>query len=215
MNRIVVVDDHPLILAGINLAMKDQPMCEVVACVNSIEKLLSVLDEQACDVVVMDYSMPKEQFPDGVNLVGLLRRRYPKIRLLVLTMVENPMVISQLASLDIAGLLSKADSFDCLVQAIGTLRSGQRYFSPTIRSILEAGAKRHAVEVENLSPKELEVLGLLVSGLTVTEIAQKLRRSKKTISAHKISVMNKFGIKNDAELFEIAFRYNFGQPVRR
>jgi two-component system capsular synthesis response regulator RcsB len=209
--RVAILDDHPLILAGVRLTLEKISVCEVLIASNTISELFSQLASKPCDVVILDYAMPMETLPDGIQLIKTLRHQYPKMQIIMLTTIDHPMVINNLMAQDIAGLLSKADPLEHILTAFASLRLRERYYSPSISRILSVQDSSQSIGLKLLSPKELEVLRLLVDGLSVSQVAAKLARSKQTISTHKISAMNKLNISTNAELFEAAYRYNFNQ----
>lgn len=191
--------------------MEKLSICEVLISTSTISDLFNKLAVTPCDIAVLDYAMPMETLPDGVQLIKTLRQQYPKMQIMVLTMVDHPIVINNLVAQDIAALLSKADPLEHILTAFASLRLRERYYSPTIKHLLSMQESSEQIGLHLLSPKELEVLRLLVEGLTVSQVAIKLSRSKQTISTHKISAMSKLNISTDAELFEAAYRYNFNQ----
>lgn len=213
--RVAILDDHPLILAGVRLTLEKLSICEVAIGACTISDLFTQLTVTPCDVAILDYAMPMETLPDGLQLIKTLRHQYPKMQIIMLTTVDHPMVINNLEAQDIAGLLSKADPLEHLLTAFSSLRLRERYHSPTIKRILSMHNSAATIGLYLLSPKELEVLRLLVDGLSVSQVAAKLSRSKQTISTHKISAMNKLNISTNAELFEAAYRYNFNQDENR
>jgi DNA-binding NarL/FixJ family response regulator len=209
--RVAILDDHPLILAGVKLTLEKLAICEVMISSGTISDLFSKLGTTPCDVAILDYAMPMETMPDGVQLIKTLRHQHPKMQIIMLTTIDHPMVLNNLMTQDIAGLLSKADPLEHILAAFASLRLRERYYSPTINRILSMQTSPDIMGLHLLSTKELEVLRLLVDGLTVSQVATKLARSKQTISTHKISAMNKLNITTNAELFEAAYRYNFNQ----
>jgi len=209
--HVAILDDHPLILAGVRVTLEKLAICEVKISANTISELFSQLICTSCDVAILDYAMPMEILPDGVQLIKTLRLQYPKMQIIMLTTIDHPMVLNNLVAQDIAGLLSKADPLEHILIAFSYLRLRERYYSPTIKRALTEQDPSALLGLHLLSPKELEVVRLLVEGLTVSQVAAKLSRSKQTISTHKISAMNKLKISSNAELFEAAYRYNFNR----
>ncbi|MCD9085430.1 response regulator transcription factor [Stenotrophomonas sp. SY1] len=171
----------------------------VVGSVRDSGELLELLARGASDVLVCDYSMPGGRYGDGLPLFKLIKQRYPAVRIVVLTMLENPGVVHSLLKLGISCILSKSDSMSHLLPAVHVAFADGRYLSPTIAGIvstLSAGGP----ELIALTARELEVVRLYVSGLTVNEIAERLSRSKKTISTQKGAAMLKLGIRRDVDL---------------
>ncbi|KVT11372.1 LuxR family transcriptional regulator [Burkholderia sp. MSMB1078WGS] len=199
--RVMIADDHPAIISGIVAALANHTTVKVVATASNSTELVAALNTHPCDVLVSDYAMPGGEFGDGVTLFSFLRRRYPDTRIVVLTMMNNPGTLRSLMKLDIHCILSKSDSTDHVLTAIqGAFASG-RYFSPSISDV----AWQIHMEARNtasgaLTMREEEVVRLFVSGLSVSEIAEQLKRSKQTISSQKTSAMKKLGLDSDTDL---------------
>ncbi|MDA5336825.1 response regulator [Stenotrophomonas maltophilia] len=200
--RIVIADDHPVILAGIREALGTEPGIEVVAGAEDSTALVDVLSRFPVDVAVTDFSMPGGQYGDGVALLGFLRRRFPQVPLVVLTAVGGVQVLASIERAGASAIVAKADPTAELVQAIRAAAEGQQgYRSTEIRRQLERIAPAGQVA---LTKREAEVLRLFAEGLSQTEIAQQLQRSRQTISTQKSSAMRKLGLERSADIFEYA-----------
>lgn len=200
--RVAIADDHPVIRLGIEGALADIPMLHLVgACSNSTD-LIALLDTKACDVLVTDYAMPGGEHGDGLELITFLQHRYPAMAIVVLTGIDRPAVVQALLSQGIVNIVSKANDMTHLATAVHAAYVRRRYLSPALAS-WAAPAKRTRA-LPRLSPREREVLSLCVRGATITEIAERLQRSKQTVSTQKISGMAKLGIEKDADLFRHA-----------
>lgn len=199
--RIVIADDHPVILAGVREALGAEPGIEVVAGAEDSTALVDALSRSAVDVAVTDFSMPGGQYGDGVALLGFLRRRFPQVPLVVLTAVGGAQVLASIESAGASAIVAKADPTAELVQAIHAAAQGQHYHSTDIRRQLERIARAGQVA---LTKREAEVLRLFAEGLSQTEIARQLQRSRQTISTQKSSAMRKLGLERSADIFEYA-----------
>ncbi|NVZ72561.1 response regulator transcription factor [Pseudomonas costantinii] len=199
--RIVLADDHPIFLIGLRAVLERDERLTIVGEATSPQALAELLRHCACDVLVTDFMMPAEPQADGLRLIEQLRRHYPALPILVVTMLNNAGLFHAILELGVMGLLSKASLADELPQAIRHVRRQQRYVAHTIRQALNAVGDSRVHSPDPLSPRELEVIRLLTSGLTVGEIAASLHRSKQTVSAQKVSAMRKLGLSNDAALF--------------
>ncbi|MNJ36918.1 Transcriptional regulatory protein RcsB [compost metagenome] len=202
--RIVLADDHPIFRIGLQAVLDQISAVKVVAQAGSPKELLAQLQAQQCDVLVTDFMMPVEQQNDGLKLLEQIRRHYPQLPILVVTMLNNAGLFRAMLNLGINGLLSKASLADELPQAISYMALGKVYVAASVqRLLLQDGAVREdriGVQ-ENLSPRELEVTRLLAAGHTVSQIAALLNRSKQTVSTQKVSAMRKLGVANDAALY--------------
>jgi len=202
--RIVLADDHPIFLIGLRAVLERDERVSIVGEASSPQALTELLQHCACDVLVTDFMMPAEPQADGLRLIEQLRRHYPTLPIVVVTMLNNAGLFHSILELGVMGLLSKASLADELPEAIRQVRLQRCYVAHTIRQALslagEVGPDRLHSQ-EQLSPRELEVIRLLATGLTVGEIAANLNRSKQTVSTQKISAMRKLGLSSDAALF--------------
>ena len=174
---------------------------------NSTE-LMRILDRGCCDVLVSDYSMPGNEHGDGIALFSFLQRRYPSVKLVVLTMLDNPAVLGALQKQGIGCIVSKSDALSHLIPAIHAAATGGTYYSPSVQNSLRMrDMDRASHALQPLSKRELEVVRLYASGLTVNEIAERVNRSKKTISTHKARAMQKLGIERDVDLLRYAMEH--------
>lgn len=200
--RVVIAEDHPVIRMGIEATLEEIPTLRLVGACSSSTDLLTLLDAESCDVLVTDYAMPGGKYGDGLELLSLLQKRYPATAIVVMTGIDRPAIVQAILSLGIENILSKADDMNHLPLAVQAAYVHRRYLSPTLASLVAPmGQPRTLAE---LSPRELEVLSLYVGGATIKEIAERLQRSKQTVSTQKVSGMAKLGIEKDADLFKHA-----------
>jgi two-component system capsular synthesis response regulator RcsB len=204
--RVVIADDHPVILLGARHALAQFPDIEVVAQARQSTDLVKALTSGPCDALVTDLAMPGGLHGDGLPLIGYVRRHFPALPIVVLTMLENAAVIRRLSEMGVIGVVSKSDDLAHIGLAVRHVARGRAYAGPSVRAVREAvrtsgGAKG---DDARLSPREIEVIRLFVSGMTVKEIAGRLNRSIKTVSSHKIAALRKLGLERDSELFQYA-----------
>ena len=202
--RLLLADDHPAIIAGVKASIRDAGGIEVIGTSHSSTDMVAFLDREPCDVLVTDYAMPGGDYGDGIPLISFILRRYPGVRVLVLTMMDNPAVLSAIAATGVRGVLSKSDDLSHIVPAVHAAVLGQTYFSPTAHAILNASKETKGAGTQTLTRRESEVVRLFVSGLSVGEIAERLHRSKQTVSTQKNSAMRKLGLEREADLFRYA-----------
>ncbi|KWI48444.1 LuxR family transcriptional regulator [Burkholderia pseudomultivorans] len=195
--RVMVADDHPLAGHGIVQGLSSIPTIEVVAAVSDTTALVRQLETTSCDVLVLDYVMPAGQYGDGQVLVGFLRRRFEKLRIVTVTMLNSPQIFRALQQLGVQCIASKSDAISHTVAAVHAAYSNGRYLSPTIAKLLENAETGGGGTLTN---RETEIVRLFREGFRVSEIAEKLHRSKKTVSAQKLAAMRKLGITRDADL---------------
>jgi two-component system, NarL family, captular synthesis response regulator RcsB len=204
--RIVIADDHPVILFGAEQALLKFPGIQVVARARQSTELIKALLTTPCDVLVTDLAMPGGQFGDGLPMIGYLRRNFPDIPIVVLTMLENAALLKRLAELGVIAVVHKSDDLGHIGLAVQQVSRGIEYMSPQVRGALESLRLNSSGKSDEvlLSRRELEVVRLFVSGMTIKEISEKLNRSIKTISTQKNTAMRKLGLDRDSELFQYA-----------
>lgn len=209
--RVVVADDHLVVVMGLSKVLESEPGVYLVATATSISKLMEVLQEAPCDVLVCDYSFDGDTEPDGLQLLERIRRLYPDVKIILLTAHDDIMIVQQALRLGVVGFLSKvSEEFSSLPTVIESILEGKIYLDPKtseqmVRHMIANQTSSGSSSSAGLSPREMEVLRLFGRGMTVTEIAQYTNRSLKTISTQKKNAMIKLGARNDVELLN-AFR---------
>ena len=204
--KVVIADDHSAILVGLKHILSTAYTIEIVGTARNSTGLARLLDTHPCDVLITDYAMPGGDYGDGMALLEYIRRRYQNLNIVVMSMMDNPAVLRTLVKLGIRCIVSKSDDSTHLIPAVHIAFSGGTYLSPTIESMLHTvdHGDNGQIKVRELTKRELEIVRLFVSGLGINEIAERLHRSKQTISSQKNSAMRKLGIERDADLFKYA-----------
>ncbi|MFM0490383.1 response regulator [Paraburkholderia graminis] len=207
--RAIIADDHPLVLLAIENLIGGYPSMEVVGRAAAATELFAEVDRTGCDLVLMDLYMPGGADGSGVEAVRQFRRRYPDVALIVLTMETEAAALQSVISLGVDALISKRDRIDLIHVAIVTALAGECYLGPAVRTLITKAAAMQRLDFVRsvLSRRELEVFTQYASGLGVTEIAGRLGRSVKTISAQKCTAMRKLSLNSDAELFRFAVEH--------
>lgn len=206
MIRVLIADDHPVVVNGIRRELEGDIGLDIVGTVHSSTELLRLLGSTPCDVLVTDYSMPGGQFGDGLPMLQMLRRRYPAVRIVVITMLDNPGLLRSIQKAGISAILSKADHQDHLRPAIRAAFIGISYVPPFVQALLGDERVDSESPQPKLSRRELEVLRMCAAGMPLVEIARQANRSNKTISAQKSMAMRKLGLTTDYELYQYAIR---------
>ncbi|WP_321783912.1 response regulator [Burkholderia pyrrocinia] len=205
--RVMVADDHPASALGMSQAFQGNSTIKLVGTVSNSTDLVTALDEQQSDVLVLDYVMPGGKYGDGLVLLSFLQRRYPALHIVTITMIDNPSVLRAIHKQGVSCILSKSDAISHLIGAVHAAYVGANYMSPYIKQLLQDIESEPAARA--LTTREIEVVRLFGAGYTVGEIAAQLHRSKQTISSQKSSAMKKLGIVRDADLI----RYNDEQKL--
>ncbi|POG24017.1 DNA-binding response regulator [Aeromonas bestiarum] len=203
--KIILADDHPLILTGIrSLIAHNQPGCEVVAEAHQVSELLNTLQQHSCDLLITDFSMPGDERSDGLTMIQQLKRDYPTLPIIVLTQIHNAGILQSLLQLGVSGVLLKKAVISELSDAIRQILSGHSYIGSSVKNLLAEAGLDHQTGLAQLTPKESEVVRLLAGGMSVTQVAEYLHRSVKTISTQKKSAMLRLGLQSDSALFHYA-----------
>lgn len=200
--NVVIADDHPIVLIGVReLVARDRRFRVVGEALCSLG-LIELLRQHRVDIVITDYNMPADSpYGDGLKLLDYLKRHFPAVQVLVLTMLSNPLVLTRLHELGVAGVIQKNQLHEEIQLALETLARRGRYRSRQAppQSVLPLSADL-AQRFASLSPKEFEVLRLFVAGLSVSDIARQQNRSSKTVSAQKVAAMRKLDASSDQDL---------------
>jgi DNA-binding NarL/FixJ family response regulator len=189
--RILIVDDHPVVRAGLASMLATQPGIEVAGSVSSGEEALDVLQRQRLDIVLLDLRMPGM---NGIDTLLAIKRKEIPVHVIVLTSYETDEDIYRAVSAGAEGYLLKNVSQREMVEAIRTVRAGNRYIPRRIASRLAERMIR-----SNLTARELEVLKLLAKGLTNKQIASALGISDNTVRNHINSIIQKLEVSDRTE----------------
>jgi two-component system invasion response regulator UvrY len=202
MIRILLVDDHPVARHGIKSLIADRVRDAVIGEAPDGSSALQQVQDGAWDLVIADLSMPGIS---GLELIKELRRLRPTLPTLVLSMHPPSQFARRALSAGAVGYLTKDSSLDEFVTAIEQARRGRRYISrDTADLLLRQGAKWESLPHEALSDREYQVLRLIGSGRTISDIARDLGLSVKTVSTYRARVLDKLGMRTNAELMRYA-----------
>lgn len=166
---VVLADDHPGAIAGVAHEPSSVKTLVLKGKASNSTELVALLESTPCDVVVSDYAMPAGDYGDGVSLFSFIARRFPNVKLVVLTMLDNPAILGSLDELGVRAIVSNSDTLTHLVPAIHAAHTGGKYHSPVVAAALkERDAQRAKAQAPaELTPRETEVVRLFVSGMRV------------------------------------------------
>jgi DNA-binding NarL/FixJ family response regulator len=201
--RILLADDHTLVAEAFKRLL--EPECEVVGTVADGRALLRVAPQLKPDIVLVDLNMP---LLNGLDASEQLKNALPKIKIIVLTMNEDPEIAAETMGKWASGYLLKKSAGSELLKAIRDVMRGGRYVTPSLEGAITAIASRDAGSdcARTLTPRQREVLQLLAEGHTMKEAAAILNVATRTVAFHKYRIMQDFGLENNSELLLFAMK---------
>lgn len=203
MVRILIADDHPIVRRGLKQILAEEPDLTVGGEAQTSQEVLDQVRRGGWDVLILDISMPGR---GGLDVLKEIKHQYPKLPVLVLSMHPEDQYAIRALRAGASGYLTKESAPDELVAAIRKIVRGGKYISPTLaeRLAAEIEAPGGKLPHERLSDREYQVLLMIASGKTVSQIAQELSLSVKTISTYRARLLEKMGMKTNAELTHYA-----------
>lgn len=206
MIRILVADDHTIMREGLKQLLANEVDLIVAAEAADGHEVLKLVRELDFDVLLLDMSMPGKS---GIELIKQVKAEKPRLRLLVLSMHQESQYAVRAIKAGASGYLTKDSASTQLVLAIRKVAAGGAFITADVAEQLALGAMPHVTGLPHtaLSDREYEVFQLLVTGVSVSDIADRLNVSVKTVSTHKARLMEKMGIGNQAEMIRYALRH--------
>lgn len=199
MIRIIVADDHTLFRAGLLSMLSDFPGIAVVAEAADGDEVLATAQTVAADILILDMAMPG---PTGVALIERLCKEKPELPILILTMHDEPATIRRALKAGALGFITKDADPETLMAAITSVSRRGSYVAPNLAARLAMQSDNEVKPVVDilLSRRETEIMGLIAEGIALNQIAQMLCVSPKTVTSHKSNLMEKLGLKTNADL---------------
>lgn len=207
MNRILLVDDHSVVRAGVSYLIKNQFGDSVVIDeAKDGDTATNLLKKNPYNLVILDVNIPGT---DTINLISYFLTIYPSLNILIFTMNQEEWYGKRFLQMGAKGFLNKESPEEEIQRAIMTVMNGARYISPRLAQILSAEAldKKKDNPFDELSNREFEVVHRLIKGDSVTVIAEALNLHSSTIGTHKAHIFEKLGIQNIIQLAELAKLY--------
>lgn len=206
MTRVLIVDDHAVVRAGLRLLLDAEPDIEVVGEAGSVDQAIFEARALKPDVILMDVVMPGRS---GIEGAPAVLHEAPDAKLLVLSMQDDPTYVREAFAAGASGYVLKEAADTELVAAIREVASGNQYVHPSLGARLAAAEaeSRHGIDDDPLSDREREVLRLLALGHTNQEIAKMLYISVRTAETHRAHIMQKLRLSTRAELVRYALAH--------
>jgi DNA-binding NarL/FixJ family response regulator len=202
MIRIILIDDHALVREGVARLLGEQPGLQVAGSFEDGAPAVRFAAREEPDVAVLDIAMPRSS---GIDVARRLRVVSPRTRILMLSMHARSEYVQQAFWAGANGYILKESAVDELVAAVRAVHDGRRYLSASLPAhVLEREA--HDDPLERLSPREMEVLKLVVEGNTSNEVATRLGLSPKSIDTYRSRLMTKLDVDHLPDLVKFAIR---------
>jgi DNA-binding NarL/FixJ family response regulator len=211
MIQVIIADDHPVMRHGIKRILEEEADMQVVGEAANGQELLQKIEQSPCDCVLLDIGMPGR---DGLDALAYLRRNYPKLPVLILSVYPEDQFGPRVLKSGAAGYMNKESACDQLVKAIRKVCTGGKYVSPALAEKIagDLAADNNVPPHEKLSSREYQVMRLIASGKTVGQIARELCLSEKTISTHRARILEKMEMKTNAQLTYYGIHNNLVTP---
>jgi two-component system, NarL family, invasion response regulator UvrY len=213
MLRVFIADDHPVVRQGLKGILADQTDMFLAGEAGTGQELMDKMRDAPCDVILLDINMPGR---GGLDILSDLRRSYPKTPVLILSIYPEDQFGPRVLKSGAAGYMNKETACEQLVGAIRKVCSGGKYISAALAEKIasDLAADAQGAPHERLSHREYQVMRLIASGKTVSQIARELSLSQKTISTHRARLLDKMRMKTNAELTFYALSNKLIDPYR-
>jgi len=202
--KIFLTDDHEILLDGLKKIILDEDGLDVIGSAGTVQGTLDGLTQMDVDLLITDYNLPDD---DGLVLVRRVKRKYPKIKILVLSMHDEGHLVKEILKEGINGYVLKKDSHNELVDAIYAIKNDKVYLSSDINTILLKGLHGEG-EQKLLTDREREILKLISREFTNRTIAEELFISERTVETHRKNIFRKTGTNNMVGLIKYAYANN-------
>ncbi|MDX2218641.1 MAG: response regulator transcription factor [Burkholderiales bacterium] len=204
--KVMLADDHAVVRRGLRQIIADSGDIEVIGEASDYGELTALMRKAECDVLVLDISMPGK---NGIEVLKIVHERLPKLPVLILSMYPEDQYAMRALKAGASGYVTKDSAPEKLVDAIRVLAKGKKYITPELAATLaeRLTAPEDLAPHQTLSDREYETLRLIASGKKLSDIAEALALSPKTVSVYRSRLLEKMNLKNNAELTHYALKH--------
>lgn len=202
--KVSIADDHPLIINGLSNMLQNSDEVEIIATYRNGSELMDGLDTTIPDVLLLDIQMPDKSGPE---LARIITQKYPTIRMLALTNLDNDFYIKTMFRNGALGYILKNSEKEILLEAIRTVYIGNQFLEQQFKDRIWQKATKsrgNGTSIPPLTRREKEILNLIVNEYTTNQIADKLFISISTIETHRLNLLSKLDVKNSVGLVKKA-----------
>lgn len=208
--RVLIADDHAIVRQGLRLILLDTPDMVVAGEAENGVEAMHMVRKGGWDVVLMDVTMPER---NGIDTLKLLKKEYPRLPVIILSMHPEEHYAIRALKAGASGYLTKQSAPDQLVTAIRQVAGGKKYVSAAVAEQLAnaIGEDTDKLPHEKLSDREYQTLCLIASGKALSQIAEELNLSVKTVSVYRARLLEKMQLKNNAELTHYGMKHGLAE----
>lgn len=205
MIRILIADDHAIVRAGLRALIHAESGLKLVGEAAGGYEAIELVEKNHPDVLVLDLSMPDL---DGISVTRDIKQKYPNLRILILTLHEDEAMLKEAIKAGASGYVLKRAAETELILAIQTIQRGNLYVDPSMVRVLlgepQHSAPQLTISAEALTPREIEILKLIVEGYTNRQIGEELMISFRTVEGHRANIADKLGLHTRVDLVRYA-----------
>ena len=206
MIRVLVADDHAVVRKGLVQILSDTESIRVVGEAPNAAEAIRQLRQTPCDVLLMDVSMPGK---NGIEALKIVKEEFPQLKVLILSMYPEDQFGVRALKAGASGYLTKDTAPEKLIEAVDRIMSGKRFITTELAELLaeSMGPSSEVAPHHTLSDREFQTLRLIASGKKLSEIADTLALSPKTVSVYRTRLLEKMRLSNNAELTHYAIKH--------
>jgi DNA-binding NarL/FixJ family response regulator len=206
MIKVLIADDHAIVRKGLVQIASESREIEMRGEASEYSSLMKLMKEEPCDVLLLDISMPGK---NGIDVLKIVHEQYPKAQVLILSMYPEDQYAIRALKAGAAGYLTKDSAPERLVEAILSVSKGKKYITPKVAEMLATHlvTDTEGAPHESLSDREFQTMRLIASGKQLSQIADELALSPKTVSVYRARVLEKMQLKNNAEITHYAIKH--------
>ncbi|MEL7119223.1 MAG: response regulator transcription factor [Bacteroidota bacterium] len=209
MINVILADDHKIVVEGLKYILKEDSSIKVVGEAYNGHQVLKILAKnQKVDIVVLDVEMDKM---DGIETAKQINKRYPKTKILMLSMHKEKELLVELVDIGIAGYVLKDNTASQLVSAIHQIMAGKPFFGLAVLDVLSQPKPKKEYKQTVLTSQEENVLSLIGDGKTAKEISLEMNIKETTVNTHKRNLRHKLDVPNEKHLIRYAIKYGYSK----
>lgn len=204
MTRVFIIDDHPMVVEGLQSLLNRLENIEVSGSVSNAFDAIPFIEKNIPDVILLDINLPEIS---GIELCKKIHQQFPSIKILGISTFSERSYISRMIENGASGYLIKSASAEEIAEAIQTVMLGKMYLSVAMEHMTKPLSVLPSDDLPALTKREKEVLQLISEGLTNNQIAEKLFISPLTVDSHRKNLLTKLSVNNTASLIKLAVKH--------